>query len=103
MGPWFQIAKFNGDLGEYVIDLHYIFKVKVGNGESTCFWTDKWVGNSPLCSTFPRLYRLESNKQCRVCDRTLNPIRLTSITDSEFSSVGSAGMGYFSPPGLQFH
>ncbi|GKC19081.1 hypothetical protein Tco_1021231 [Tanacetum coccineum] len=39
MGPWFQIAKFNGDLGEY----------------------------------------------------------------SEFSSVGSAGMGYFSPPGLQFH
>ncbi|GJV42334.1 putative reverse transcriptase, RNA-dependent DNA polymerase [Tanacetum coccineum] len=25
------------------------------------------------------------------------------ISDSEFSSVGSAGMGYFSPPGLQFH
>ncbi|PWA44060.1 hypothetical protein CTI12_AA506990 [Artemisia annua] len=101
-GPWFQIAKLNGDLSEYGIDLQSIFKVKVGNGESTYFWTDKWVGNSPLCSVFPRLYRLESNKQCRVCDRTPTVIS-SSATDSVFSAVGSVGRSYLSPPGLQFY
>ncbi|GJS23647.1 hypothetical protein Tco_0452279 [Tanacetum coccineum] len=57
-GPWFQIAKLDGDFSEYGIDLHSLFKVKVGNGESTY---------------------------------------------SDFSSVGSAAMGYFSPPGIWFH
>ncbi|GJY58963.1 hypothetical protein Tco_0458855 [Tanacetum coccineum] len=41
----------------------------VDNGETTCFWIDLWVGNSPLCYSFPRLFRLESQPNCRVCDR----------------------------------
>lgn len=68
-GPWYQIAKINGDFSEYGIDIHSLFKLKIGNGESSSFWTDKWVGNEPLCVTFPRLYRLETNKLCHVKDR----------------------------------
>nr|GEW59018.1 cysteine-rich receptor-like protein kinase [Tanacetum cinerariifolium] len=30
---------------------------------------EKWVGNSPLCYSFTMLFRLESQPNCRVCDR----------------------------------
>ncbi|PWA57717.1 FAR1 DNA binding domain-containing protein [Artemisia annua] len=42
--------------------------VKIGNGRSTRFWSDTWVGNSPLSDNFPRLFRIETNPDCRVCD-----------------------------------
>ncbi|GKD50972.1 RNA-directed DNA polymerase, eukaryota, reverse transcriptase zinc-binding domain protein [Tanacetum coccineum] len=32
-GPWFHIAKLNGDLNKYGIDLQYLFKVKLGQLE----------------------------------------------------------------------
>ena len=104
-GPWFQIAKLNGDLNDIGIDLHSIFKRKVGNGESTFFWTDKWVGNSPLCYTFPRLYRLETNQQCKVSDRVPTPTNIVNHLDTGSGgpcSVVTAGFGPIQPPGLQF-
>jgi hypothetical protein len=35
---------------------------KVGNGENTNFWCDKWIGDLPLCEIFPRLFSLSSQK-----------------------------------------
>jgi hypothetical protein len=29
---------------------------KMGNGGGTRFWLDLWIGNSPLCELFPRLF-----------------------------------------------
>ncbi|XP_071700130.1 uncharacterized protein [Rutidosis leptorrhynchoides] len=40
-----------------------------GNGEGTSFWRDKWIGDSPLCATFPRLFRLEEEKDASISDR----------------------------------
>ncbi|GJT93612.1 putative RNA-directed DNA polymerase, eukaryota, reverse transcriptase zinc-binding domain protein [Tanacetum coccineum] len=110
-GPWYQIAKLNVDLGVHGIDLHSLLKIKVGNGESTRFWIDKWVGNSPLCSSFPRLFRLDSNPLCRVCERSpsivSSPLIVPDIlsTDQIYNPLGiSIGpamaetVGLFDPP-----
>jgi hypothetical protein len=35
---------------------------KLGNGENTSFWRDKWVGNSSLQTKFPRLYSISTQK-----------------------------------------
>ena len=34
-GPWFQIAKLNEDLSVQGVDMHSLFKKKIGNGENT--------------------------------------------------------------------
>ena len=39
---------------------------KVEDGSSTSFWHEVWSGGTPLSSTFPRVYRLESDKSCSV-------------------------------------
>jgi hypothetical protein len=35
---------------------------KIGNELSTRFWLDCWMGNSPLCEKFPRLFSISSHK-----------------------------------------
>lgn len=39
---------------------------KVGNGETTRFWLDHWVGNEALYLTFPRLFSISSQKEAMV-------------------------------------
>nr|XP_043618724.1 uncharacterized protein LOC122590597 [Erigeron canadensis] len=45
---------------------------RLGNGESTHFWTDIWMGNEAFSSRFPRLYAMETNKQALVSNRWNN-------------------------------
>nr|GFA45486.1 reverse transcriptase domain, reverse transcriptase zinc-binding domain protein [Tanacetum cinerariifolium] len=68
-GPWSKVINLKGDLLTLSFNLPSVFKRKVENGQTTKFWTDSWLGGEPLCSTFPRLYRLESLKSCLVCER----------------------------------
>lgn len=43
---------------------------EVGDGLSTKFWTDPWIRKGVcLSEKFPRLFRLESNKNCLVRER----------------------------------
>ncbi|WJX73641.1 hypothetical protein P8452_57400 [Trifolium repens] len=39
---------------------------KMGNGGGTRFWLDLWIGNSPLCELFPRLFLVsqQTNAYC---------------------------------------
>lgn len=37
---------------------------KVGNGLNTSFRKDKWIDDSPLMVWFPRLFILETDKDC---------------------------------------
>ncbi|GJZ17391.1 RNA-directed DNA polymerase, eukaryota, reverse transcriptase zinc-binding domain protein [Tanacetum coccineum] len=77
-----------------LIYLHFS-KKKIGNGESTSFWLDKWLGGPPLCHIFPRLFRLEVNKECRVCDRCPSVIPLNIATGSSHENHTTA---CFVPP-----
>ena len=46
------------------------FRRKVISCTNTLFWKDVWIDDGPcLMAKFPRLYALESNPNCRVCDR----------------------------------
>ncbi|GKC63410.1 RNA-directed DNA polymerase, eukaryota [Tanacetum coccineum] len=43
---------------------------KISNGHNTYFWTDQWCEDGrKLADAFPRLYALESFKDCRISDR----------------------------------
>ncbi|GJV74902.1 hypothetical protein Tco_1506486 [Tanacetum coccineum] len=48
------------------IDLISHCRIRVGNGSSTKFWKDPWIGDKPLCQCFPRMYALENSKDCYV-------------------------------------
>jgi hypothetical protein len=39
---------------------------KLGNGDQTSFWKDIWVGLSPLCVKFPRLFSISMQKDASV-------------------------------------
>ena len=72
-GPWHHIIKLKEDLHTYGLNLESIFKRKVGNGQTTRFWLDPWIGGPLLRDSFPRLFRLESNSECMVIDRAPKP------------------------------
>jgi hypothetical protein len=40
----------------------------LGNGYSTLFWTQKWIGDAPLSEVFPRLFSLSIQKDSKVSD-----------------------------------
>nr|GEY60173.1 RNA-directed DNA polymerase, eukaryota, reverse transcriptase zinc-binding domain protein [Tanacetum cinerariifolium]GEY60179.1 RNA-directed DNA polymerase, eukaryota, reverse transcriptase zinc-binding domain protein [Tanacetum cinerariifolium] len=88
--------KLKNDLNLIGIDLLMLFKKKVGNGQNTRFWHDNWLGGVPLHAFFPRLYRLESNSSCLVCERntTASPHQL------DFHVTGH---GHPTPVGLSFN
>ncbi|GJT74575.1 RNA-directed DNA polymerase, eukaryota, reverse transcriptase zinc-binding domain protein [Tanacetum coccineum] len=53
-------------------------RLKVGNGNNTSFWYDKWIGDSSLQIMFPRIFALENNKQVVVSDK----LAAISLADS---------------------
>ncbi|GJT60570.1 putative RNA-directed DNA polymerase, eukaryota, reverse transcriptase zinc-binding domain protein [Tanacetum coccineum] len=42
--------------------------VEIGNGVSCPFWEDIWCGNQPLKLQFPRIYQLDSVKECFIME-----------------------------------
>jgi len=44
---------------------------KVGDGEHTSFWLDRWVGDVPLCRRFSWLFNLAENKLATVASNSL--------------------------------
>ncbi|PWA66448.1 hypothetical protein CTI12_AA323810 [Artemisia annua] len=98
--------KLNDDLLPIGIDLRNIFKRKVGNGESTRFWLDNWVGGGPLNVSFPRLFCIEVNKNYLVRYRapTVPQHPTVSIYAPDVSATGPhiLGLGPILPPCLHF-
>ncbi|CAJ2663797.1 unnamed protein product [Trifolium pratense] len=45
---------------------------RIGNGVFTRFWVDKWVGDTPLCVSFPRLFSLSLQKLACVSEVVIN-------------------------------
>ncbi|MCH92691.1 cysteine-rich receptor-like protein kinase, partial [Trifolium medium] len=68
---WREVAKIRdgtgglggGWFGEYVVK-------QVGDGLDTFLWTDPWLGGTPLCVRFRRLFDLAENKSSTVVEMT---------------------------------
>jgi hypothetical protein len=48
--------------------LEEVVERRIGNGRLTRFWKDVWIGNTPLCVKFPRLFSLSLQKEVMVGD-----------------------------------
>ncbi|GJU00858.1 RNA-directed DNA polymerase, eukaryota, reverse transcriptase zinc-binding domain protein [Tanacetum coccineum] len=84
-GTWSHIIKLKDDLNIIGINLKMLFKKKVGNGMTTSFWYDNWLGGPSLHETFPRLFRLETMPNCLVSDRVptfVSPAPTTNIASA---------------------
>ncbi|XP_071740650.1 uncharacterized protein [Rutidosis leptorrhynchoides] len=45
------------------------FKKSIGDGSSTSFWHDLWIGDKTLQESFPGLFRLDAEKEMKTSDR----------------------------------
>ncbi|GKA71337.1 zinc finger, CCHC-type containing protein [Tanacetum coccineum] len=68
-GVWIDIVRVGQDIDEVGIEFTSSIVKKVGSGNNTTFWIDRWVGNRRLCDIFPRLFHLDRCKEARVADR----------------------------------
>ncbi|GJT23006.1 putative reverse transcriptase domain-containing protein [Tanacetum coccineum] len=69
-GVWAGILKAVKHIEDIDSSFNVSFSLKIGNGSNTSFWKDHWFGDgSCLMDLFPRLYALESSKDCKINDR----------------------------------
>ncbi|XP_071700132.1 uncharacterized protein [Rutidosis leptorrhynchoides] len=67
---WYNIIKTCCFIDSIGVPFVSSFFKEVGNGATTSFWNDKWLGDFSLRDRFKRLVRFESNLDVSVCDRT---------------------------------
>ncbi|GKD90414.1 hypothetical protein Tco_1365921, partial [Tanacetum coccineum] len=69
-GVWCNIVKAVSFIDNLIPTFKHSFRLNVSNGQCTAFWSDPWCGvGLSLKDAFPRLFALESQQDCKVCDR----------------------------------
>ncbi|XP_071687519.1 uncharacterized protein [Rutidosis leptorrhynchoides] len=68
---WLDIVKTDHKVDELGINFSRSMVKTIGNGCSTRFWHDHWLGNEPLKSAYTRLFRLEQDKDVMIYNRVL--------------------------------
>ncbi|KAJ0921865.1 putative reverse transcriptase zinc-binding domain-containing protein [Helianthus annuus] len=90
-GPWKGIMSIKPCLLGAGIDLSRAISAVPVNGESIQFWLDAWADPQPLYAKFPNLFKVESNKTCRLADRMcvgeFGPVFLWAWTQPDFDDV----------------
>ncbi|GKB67735.1 RNA-directed DNA polymerase, eukaryota [Tanacetum coccineum] len=74
---WNVIVREVNVLKNQGIDLLSHCKIRVGSGLHTSFWNAIWLGDSAFSALFPRIYALETNKNCTVADKLQGPFSLS--------------------------
>ncbi|XP_071688561.1 uncharacterized protein [Rutidosis leptorrhynchoides] len=69
IGLWNNIIASGVAMNELQVPFTHSFIKTIGDGDSTSFWQEHWIGSDKLCKLFPRLYRLELNQFATVKDR----------------------------------
>ncbi|KAK2400342.1 hypothetical protein QL285_050052 [Trifolium repens] len=59
-----MVGSIDGEAGWF----NNTVRKKIGNGLSTRFWRDIWVGNRPLKDVFPRLFSVSVSKELSVAE-----------------------------------
>nr|GEW58614.1 RNA-directed DNA polymerase, eukaryota [Tanacetum cinerariifolium] len=70
---WLDLVCDVFSLKQKGIDLLDAIKRKLGNGENTLFWNDKWIRESTLKTKYPRLFALEHCKSISVAGKIGHP------------------------------
>lgn len=65
-GVWPAIVVVGPDIDNSGVVFSNNVQRVIGRGDSTLFWQNKWVGNSPLSTQFSRLFALELSKECSI-------------------------------------
>nr|KAJ0197364.1 hypothetical protein LSAT_V11C700352090 [Lactuca sativa] len=68
-GVWSRVAGVQDELKKFGIDIDEVIIKKIGSGDETMFWLDKWFGGSTLKDSFPEAYKLEGHKHCKISNR----------------------------------
>nr|GEX54009.1 reverse transcriptase domain-containing protein [Tanacetum cinerariifolium] len=55
------------------VDILPLAKRRLGNGENTLFWEDKWIGEGTLKTKYPRLFALKHQKSISVAAKINQP------------------------------
>ncbi|GJX17455.1 RNA-directed DNA polymerase, eukaryota [Tanacetum coccineum] len=79
-------VRFLGNQGVKVLDY---MRIKLGNGESTAFWDDNWIGGKVLKYSFPCIYALETVKEVSVNSKMSDSRWVWSLEGSGEFSVAS--------------
>ncbi|GKC18528.1 RNA-directed DNA polymerase, eukaryota [Tanacetum coccineum] len=66
---WMAIIREVYALKNQGVDFLSHCKLRVGSGMRTLFWKDIWLGDTPFCMLFPRLYALDNSKDCTVASK----------------------------------
>ncbi|XP_071728309.1 uncharacterized protein [Rutidosis leptorrhynchoides] len=68
-GIWGNIIATGVAMDELQVAFSRSFTKTIGDGGSTLFWLEHWIGSDKLCNLFPRLFRLEMTQNASVKDR----------------------------------
>ncbi|GJZ74266.1 RNA-directed DNA polymerase, eukaryota, reverse transcriptase zinc-binding domain protein [Tanacetum coccineum] len=98
---WWNIVNEIRILKNQGVNFFEFMRIKVGNGDSTAFWDDKWIGDIVLKDMYPRIYALEMCKavtiRIKLNDSSLdNSFRRKSRGGVEQVGVVVGGFGEFS-------
>nr|GEU41956.1 RNA-directed DNA polymerase, eukaryota [Tanacetum cinerariifolium] len=74
---WCSIIRELHQLKDNGFDFWEHCKIRIGNGSTTRFWYDLWIGDMRLYAKFPRLFALDLNKDCSVADKLNNYVELS--------------------------
>ncbi|XP_071700011.1 uncharacterized mitochondrial protein AtMg00310-like [Rutidosis leptorrhynchoides] len=66
---WANIVKAGGVVDSLGLSFRDSFIKSVGNGSTTSFWNEVWLGDVTLKSRFKRLHKLETNRDAAVSER----------------------------------
>ncbi|XP_071709100.1 uncharacterized protein [Rutidosis leptorrhynchoides] len=84
---WFNILNVEHTLSKLGCDISNAFVKVLGNGAATSFWDDKWCDSVTLKAKYPKLFRLEKEKDATVNSRI-----------SRLDADMSFNWAWFSPP-----
>ncbi|GJU95115.1 RNA-directed DNA polymerase, eukaryota, reverse transcriptase zinc-binding domain protein [Tanacetum coccineum] len=69
LSPWVNISRAMEHLEVKGFHMDNFYRIKVGIGDKTSFWRDRWLGNRPLMEQFLRLSPLDPDPDAKVVER----------------------------------